>query len=138
MFGISAFSESPYSSLAGKTLIGSGSISATATLTTDGFRIRLGDASVNGQATVSVEASSSTVTGNASISGIANLQAIGGFIVDSSGSINGFATLTADANAILAGNASISATATVIADGHIQGNNWTVVPVTLNTWKRIG
>ena len=37
-----------------------------------------------------------------------------------------------------AGDASISATGTVIANGHIQGDNWTIVPVTSNTWKRIG
>ena len=54
------------------------------------------------------------------------------------GSITGSATLTGSSVVTYSGDASISATGTVIANGHIQGDNWTIVPVTPNTWKRIG
>jgi len=52
MFGISTFSEIPYSATPSILFLGSASISATATVTASTFSIIFGDASVSGKATV--------------------------------------------------------------------------------------
>lgn len=118
MFGISAFSESPFSSLASSAFSGIASISGTATMT--------------------VHVVDSLVFGVANISGLANLQALGGFTAEVIVNINATAIVTAAAKSVFSGDASISGTGSVTAIGRIQGNNWTVVPVGTNTWLRIG
>jgi len=118
MFGISAYSEAPYSSLA------SG--------------VRAGVASITGSATVTATSYGQFIYGKGVISGTGNFTALGGFTAEASASITTFSHVTANGIVIWSGDASISATATIVADGHIQGNNWTVMPVTSNTWNRIG
>ena len=118
MFGISAFSESPFSSLASST--------------------HSGIASIGGTATITVHVNDSLVFGVANISGLANLEALGGFTAEAIVYINATATVTASAKAVFSGDAAISGTGAVTAIGSIQGNNWTVVPVGTNTWLRIG
>jgi len=72
MFGISAFSQSPYSSLAGGTLLGVAVIAATATVTvvTVGTPV-FGTAGISGTGTFTAVSSGQIISGNGSISGTA-------------------------------------------------------------------
>ena len=118
MFGISAYSAAPYSSIAGS--------------------IKFGIAPITSSATVTVTTSGQLVYGIGVISGTGTLTGIGGFTAVGEAGINGIATVTSSSKAVWSGNASISSTATIVANGHIQGDNWTDVPVGSNIWLRIG
>ena len=118
MFGITTFSQSPFSSL--------------------GSSVHSGVASILGIGTLVVITSGQLVYGIGSISGTGTLTGIGGFTAIGEADINGIATVTGSSKAVWSGNASISSTATIVANGHIQGDNWTDVPVGSNIWLRIG
>jgi hypothetical protein len=118
MFGINTFSESPFGSL--------------------GSSVHRGVASISGIGTLVVTTAGQLVYGIGSISGTGTLTGIGGFTAIGEADINGIATVTGSSKAVWSGNASISPTATIVADGHIQGDNWTDVPVGSNIWLRIG
>ncbi len=117
MFGITAFSEDTYSSLA---------------------NTFSGVASITGSATVTATSYGQFVYGRGVISGTGNLVAIGGFTATGEASITGTADLHANTSVTYSASSAISGTGDLIADGHIQGNNWTDVPVCSNIWLRIG
>jgi uncharacterized oligopeptide transporter (OPT) family protein len=118
MFGITTFSQSPFSTL------GSG--------------LRSGVASITAAATVVVTTSGLFVYGTATILGTSTLGILAGLVSSGTASVSGITTLSALGGVTYLATGAISGTGNLTADGHIQGNNWVDVPVGSNIWLRIG
>jgi hypothetical protein len=97
-----------------------------------------GSAAITGNATVVAISAGQLVYGTANIDGTATLSADGNFVATGYASVNGLATVDVQTSVTYSAHASVSGTGNLIADGHIQGNNWTDVPVGTNIWLRIG
>jgi hypothetical protein len=138
MFGISAFSQSPYSALGTITKTGVAYISATATLTVAlSGSIIYADASISSTATLTADGLR-TRLGNTSITGTATVSALGGFTALGSASVEGLATLELPSITVIRqADASINGLGTVTALGTILGEEWTDVPIEENTWSEV-
>jgi hypothetical protein len=117
MFGISAFSKNPFS-----TISVSGIISANIVC--------------NAQVTVNTIVD--VFNNIANINATAIVSALGQLTLNVTSSINGTATVTASANAIFKGSASINETTTITAIGFKQGEEWTTVAPGTDTWLQQG
>jgi hypothetical protein len=132
---------------------GSASVTAEATVSANGLRIRTSGASITGNATVTAQAAtilngSASVSANAilsaqgtrvqfvsgSIDANATVSAQGIRIRGVSGAISGFASVSAYPNATWAGNASIQAVTVCSATGQIIGEEWSDVIPQTDTW----
>ena len=76
--------------------------------------------------------------GEADISSTSSLTALGGYTISATPSISGIASVSVASGVIFSADAPISSTVNLTASGHIQGDNWTDVPVGSNIWLRIG
>jgi hypothetical protein len=132
---------------------GSASVTAVATVSADGLRIRTASGSVTGNATVAAQATtilngSASVSANAilsaqgtrvqfvsgSIDANATVSAQGIRIRGVSGAISGLASVSAYPNATWAGNASIQAVTVCSVTGQIIGEEWSDVVPQTDTW----
>lgn len=117
MFGISAFSKNPFSSID--------------TQTTTFVNIVC-----NAQVVV---ISTVDVIGNiASITATAVVSAFGQMTKGGQASINAIVTVTANSNKISSAIASINETTTIIAKAYKQGEEWTTATAGSNTWLQQG
>ena len=135
---------------------GSASVSAQATVTSGGIRIKTGSGSVTGNAAVSAQGgilrfANASVnanaivtadgirvqTGIASITGAATVSALGGVVYSGFGAITGVASVSASPNAILAGNAAITGSASITVNGIIIGDEWVDAIPGTNTWAQV-
>jgi hypothetical protein len=117
MFGISAFSKSPFSTISASGIASANIVcSAQVVVTT----------------TVNLFDNIASITANAVVS------AIGKMIRNGSASINAIATVTAKVNNIYAAKASINEITTITAKAYKQGEEWTTVTEGSNTWLRQG
>jgi len=117
MFGISAFSKSPFSSVSASGIVYANIVcSAQVVVTT----------------TVDLFDNIATITATAVVS------AIGKMILAGKASINGIATVTVNANTVFAAKASINETTTITAKAYKQGEEWTTVTAGSNTWLQQG
>lgn len=112
------------------------SISGIASSALAAICMRLADALVNANASVSNDAirvrlSSSSVSGEATTSGL------GGVEYAADASVFAFATTDAVAWAIRDGNGAITSIAFVSADGGVLGEEWAIVPADANTWSEL-
>jgi len=132
---------------------GSASVTAEATVSADGLRIRTSGASITGNATVTAQAAT-MLTGSASVSANALLSAQGTRIQSGTGSVNanatvsaqgiriktasgaisGFASVSAYPSAVWSGRGSIQASAVFSATGQIIGEEWVNVVPETNVW----
>lgn len=117
MFGISAFSKSPFSSISASGIV-------TANI--------IGTAQIVVTTTVNLFDNIATITATAVVS------AIGKMVLAGQASINGIATVTSNANKVSAANASINETTTITAKAYKQGEEWTTVTAGSNTWLQQG
>tara|TARA_R110000796_G_scaffold196556_3_gene312951 strand:- start:616 stop:1095 length:480 start_codon:yes stop_codon:yes gene_type:complete len=138
MYGFSAFSQSPYSTLGGPVVkTGAAQIEGTGTVTASALRERTAIASINAIATLTANANY-VAFGSGDIIGRATLTVtLSGSIIDAEGSIIGIATLSADGEVTITSIASITGVGTVIAKGYLLGEEWTDVPVETNIWSTV-
>mgnify|MGYP005826120455 FL=1 len=66
------------------------------------------------------------------------MTVLAGLVQSANASILSTATLTASSGVTYSAVGAISSTGNLTAKGNIQGDNWTVVPITSNIWLRIG
>jgi len=118
MFGISAYSQTPYSSLAGGAgiLFGNASVNVYATVTANGGKLFFGTGDISCLATVSATAIR-ILSGTGAIIGTATVTANGGLVISAAASVNGTATVTAQATRVLFFTGDVECDATVTADG---------------------
>jgi hypothetical protein len=117
MFGISAFSQVSFSSLAGTVKIAIASITC------------------NAQMTASVE---EIIEGVVNIVTSTTVSSLSNMVFSGNSSITALATVTISAVAVYSAIISISNTATVTAKGYKQGEEWTTVPAGTDTWLQKG
>ena len=113
MFGLSAFSEVPFSSLVGTVKLAIASITC------------------NAQMEVNIEG---IVQGVVNIVTSTTVSALGNLVLSGNSSITALATVTVSAVAVYSAIISITNTATITADGYKQGEEWTEVTAGSNTW----
>ena len=113
MFGLSAFSQVPFSSLAGTVKLAIASITC------------------NAQMEVNIEG---IVQGVVNIVTSTTVSALGNMVFSGNSSITALATVTVSAVAVYSAIISITNTATITADGYKQGEEWTEVTAGSNTW----
>ena len=131
-------------------------IDANATVTVNGFNTISADSSISGTASLyalggievygdaNISASAIiNVNGTNILTGIADINALADVSCLAIEEFGGFASIYAEGSlfttpyVIYSNNGSIVATAILNADGHIQGDNWTPVPVDTNTWSDV-
>jgi len=117
MFGISAFSQVPFSSLAGE--------------------IKLAIASITCNAVVEVNIEG-TVDGIVHIVTSTTVSALGNLVLSGNSSITALATVAVSAVAVYGAIISITNTGTVTAKGYKQGEEWTTVSAGTDTWLQQG
>jgi len=117
MFGISAFSQVPFSSLVGE------------------IKLAIASITCNAQMTVDVE---ETVNGIVNIVTSTTVSALGNLILNGNSSITALATVTVSAGIVYGVIISISNAATVTAKGFKQGEEWTTVSAGTDTWLQQG
>ena len=117
MFGISAFSQVPFSSLVGEIKLAIASITCNAVMT------------------VSVEG---TVEGVVNIVTSTTVSALSNMVFSGNSSITALATVTVSAGIVYGAIISISNAATVTAKGFKQGEEWTTVSAGTDTWLQQG
>jgi hypothetical protein len=117
MFGISAFSKTPFSAIPLSTIVSANIICSAQVIVTTTVDLFDNIASITTTAVVSA-------IGNMVRAGVANINAI--------------ATITAKANEIYSANASINETTTITAKAYKQGEEWTTVTAGSNTWLQQG
>ena len=117
MFGISAFSQVPFSSLAGE--------------------IKLAIASITCNAVVEVNIEG-TVDGIVHIVTSTTVSALGNLVLSGNSSITALATVAVSAVAVYGAIISITNTGTVTAKGFKQGEEWTTVSAGTDTWLQQG
>ena len=113
MFGLSAFSQVPFSSLAGTVKLAIASITCNAVME------------------VNIEG---IVQGVVNIVTSTTVSALGNMVFSGNSSITALATVTVSAVAVYSAIISITNTATITADGYKQGEEWTEVTAGSNTW----
>jgi hypothetical protein len=117
MFGLSAFSQVPFSSLAGE--------------------IKLAIASITCNATMEVNIEN-VVQGIVNIVTSTTVSALGNLVLSGKSSITALATVAVSARAVYSAITSINGTGTVTAKGFKQGEEWTTVPPGTDTWLQQG
>lgn len=117
MFGISAFAHVPFSSLTGSVKLAIASITC------------------NAEMVVNVEG---TVFGVVNIVTSTTVSALGNLVLNGNSSITALATVAVSAIAVYGAIISINSTGTVTAKGFKQGEEWTAVTPSTDTWTRIG
>lgn len=117
MFGLSAFSEVPFSSLVGTVKL------AIASITCNGFM------------EVNIEG---VVQGVVNIVTSTTVSALGNLVLSGNASITALATVAVSGVAVYSAIIAISGTSTVTAKGFKQGEEWTAVTPSTDTWTRIG
>jgi hypothetical protein len=117
MFGISAFSQVPFSSLAGT--------------------VKLAIASITCNAAVEVNIES-TIDGIVHIVTSTTVSALGNLVFSGNSSITALATVAVSAVAVYGAIISITNTGTVTAKGYKQGEEWTTVSAGTDTWLQQG
>ena len=117
MFGISAFSKTPFSAIPLSTIV---------------------SANIICSAQVVVTTTVNLFDNIASITATAVVSAVGKIIRGGIASINAIATVTAKANEIYSVKASINETTSITAKAYKQGEEWTTVTEGSNTWLRQG
>ncbi len=113
MFGLSAFSQVPFSSLAGE------------------IKLAIASITCNAQMEVNIEG---IVQGVVNIVTSTTVSALGNLVLSGKSSITALATVTVSARAVYSAIISITNTATITADGYKQGEEWTEVTAGSNTW----
>jgi hypothetical protein len=117
MFGISAFSQVPFSSLVGEIKLAIASITCNAVMQ------------------VSVEG---TVEGVVNIVTSTTVSALSNMVFSGNSSITALATVTVSAGIVYGVIISITNEATVTAKGYNQGEEWTTVSAGTDTWLQQG
>lgn len=117
MFGISAFSQVPFSSLAGTVKLAVASITC------------------NAHMEVNIE---NVVQGVVNIVTSTTVAAFGNLVLSGKSSITALATVTVSARAVYSAIISITNTSTVTAKGFKQGEEWTTVSPGTDTWLQQG
>ena len=117
MFGISAFSQVPFSSLVGE--------------------IKLAIASITCNAVMEVNIEG-TVDGIVHIVTSTTVSALGNLVFSGNSSITALATVAVSAATIYSAIISITNTSTVTAKGFKQGEEWTTVSAGTDTWLQQG
>ena len=117
MFGLSAFSQVPFSSLAGE--------------------IKLAIASITCNAVMEVNIEG-TVDGIVHIVTSTTVSALGNLVLSGNSSITALATVAVSAVAVYSAIISITNTGTVTAKGYKQGEEWTTVSAGTDTWLQQG
>ena len=117
MFGLSAFSQVPFSSLVGEIKLAIASITCNAVMQ------------------VSVEG---TVEGVVNIVTSTTVSALSNMVFSGNSSITALATVTVSAVAVYGAIISITNAATVTAKGYKQGEEWTTVSAGTDTWLQQG
>ena len=117
MFGISAFSQVPFSSLAGE------------------IKLAIASITCNAHMEVNIEG---TVDGIVHIVTSTTVSALSNLILSGNSSITALATVTVSAGIVYSAIISISNTATVTAKGYKQGEEWTTISPSSDTWLRQG
>jgi len=117
MFGISAFSQVPFSSLAGTVKQAIASITC------------------NAHMEVNIE---NVVQGVVNIVTSTTVAAFGNLVLSGKSSITALATVTVSARAVYSAIISITNTSTVTAKGFKQGEEWTTVSPGTDTWLQQG
>ena len=113
MFGLSAFSQVPFSSLVGTVKLAIASITCNAVME------------------VNIEG---TVDGIVHIVTSTTVSALSNMVFSGKSSITALATVAVSAVAVYSAIISISNTATITAEGYKQGEEWTEVTAGSNTW----
>ena len=117
MFGLSAFSQVPFSSLAGE------------------IKLAIASITCNAQMEVNIEG---IVQGVVNIVTSTTVSALSNMVFSGNSSITALATVTVSAAAVYSAIISISNTATVTAKGFKQGEEWTTVSAGTDTWLQQG
>ena len=117
MFGISAFSQVPFSSLAGE--------------------IKLAIASITCNAVMEVNIEN-VVQGAVNIVTSTTVAALGNLVLSGKSSITALANVAVSARVIYSVIISITNTSTVTAKGFKQGEEWTTVSPGTDTWLQQG
>ena len=117
MFGLSAFSQVPFSSLVGE--------------------IKLAIASITCNAVMEVNIEG-TVDGIVHIVTSTTVSALGNLVFSGNSSITALATVAVSAATIYSAIISITNTSTVTAKGFKQGEEWTTVSPGTDTWLQQG
>jgi len=117
MFGISAFSQVPFSSLAGE------------------IKLAIASITCNAQMEVNIEG---TVDGIVHIVTSTTVSALGNLVLSGNSSITALATVAVSAVAVYSAIISITNTGTVTAKGYKQGEEWTTVSEGTDTWLQQG
>ncbi len=117
MFGLSAFSHVPFSSLVGEVKLAIASITCNAVME------------------VNIEG---TVLGVVNIVTSTTVSALSNMVFSGNSSITALATVAVGAITTYSAIIAISGTSTVTVEGFKQGEEWTVVPSVADTWTRIG
>lgn len=113
-----------------------GSITGSATVSAQGIRVRTADAGITASAVLTADGTR-VRTSSGSITGTATVSALGGIVASGDASITGFATVSALGNATFSANAAVSGNVTVTAAGGIIGGDWVDVVPEANTWVSI-
>ena len=113
MFGLSAFSQVPFSSLVGE------------------IKLAIASITCNAQMEVNIEG---IVQGVVNIVTSTTVSALSNMVFSGNSSITALATVTVSAVAVYSAIISITNTATITADGYKQGEEWTEVTAGSNTW----
>lgn len=119
MFSFNAFSEAPFSSLAGQTQTGSVSVTGSATLASKGSLTGVFATSVSGSATLSSKGSAD-IAGKCSLSGSASLSTQGTETVSGATLATGPASLTSVIAAKISGISALSCSASVSSDSEVS------------------
>jgi hypothetical protein len=117
MFGISAFSQVPFSSLVGE------------------IKLAIASITCNAQMEVNIEG---TVDGIVHIVTSTTVSALGNLVFSGNSSITALATVAVSAATIYSAIISITNTSTVTAKGFKQGEEWTTVSAGTDTWLQQG
>jgi hypothetical protein len=117
MFGLSSFSQVPFSSLVGEIKLAIASITCNAVMQ------------------VSVEG---TVEGVVNIVTSTTVSALSNMVFSGNSSITALATVTVSAGMVFGAIISITNEATVTAKGYNQGEEWTTVSAGTDTWLQQG
>ncbi len=117
MFGLSAFSQVSFSSLAGE------------------IKLAIASITCNAQMEVNIEG---TVDGIVHIVTSTTVSALSNMVFSGNSSITALATVTVSAAAIYSVIISITNTGTVTAKGYKQGEEWTTVSAGTDTWLQQG
>ena len=117
MFGLSAFSQVPFSSLVGE------------------IKLAIASITCNAQMEVNIEG---TVDGIVHIVTSTTVSALGNLVFSGKSSITALATVAVSARAVYSAIISITNTGTVTAKGFKQGEEWTTVSPGTDTWLQQG